>query len=411
MKTPLSYFQKNILLMFKGTFLAKVIGVVGSVILAKIYGSEAFGFFGVFLSTSTFLALLNTLQLDYSIVTTKNKEESMNLMNSLFVITFIISSLSFLIYYVFLEFLLFNSYSFSLIFVSIFASIILSFNKIHESHFTYIKNFKSISFAKIIVTSFTIIFQIFLYNYFRLMGLIYGNLISLTLVSTYYFLINKNMNPINFKRLLKTIKHNNSILKYMLPSSLINSIALNLIPILIASLFNIVEYGIYYLSLKILSVPLFLITSSVSQVYYEKSAKMYQRSKEKLYKLTKRIVLINMIIMLIYLAFINTIGIYLLELIFNKNWDNLRIFTYILSFIVLARTSFNPISDIVVILNKNYISLLFNIYLLIVNIFAIFIGYRFNNLIYSITIISILGGVGYFINLFYFLSRLKEFEN
>jgi len=397
--------------MFKGTFFAKIIGVVGSVILAKIYGSEAFGLFGVFFSTSTFLALFNTLQLEYSIVTTKNKEDSINLMNSLFLITLFLASFSFIFYYIFSNNLIFKTYDFLLIFAAILASIILSFHKIHESHFTYIKKFKSISIAKILATSFTILFQVILYKYFKLMGLVYGSLISLTIVTIYYFLNNKNIKKIDLKRLKKTIKANNTILIYILPSSLINSIALNLIPILIASLFNIIEYGIYYLSLKILSVPLFLITSSVSQVYYEKSTKIFQHSKEKLYKLTKKIVLINVGIILLYLAFINTIGIYLLELIFNKNWDNLRIFTFILSFIVLARSSFNPISDIVIILNKNYISLLFNIYLLFVNIFAIFIGYIFNNLVYTITIISILGGIGYFINLIYFLKKLKEFEN
>lgn len=406
---PLSYFQKNIILMFKGTFIAQVIGMIGSLILAKIYGSEAYGIFGIYISTSTTLALFNTLQLDYSIITIKDKDESKNLMNSLFLITLVLSCFSFLIYFLIPDFLIVKNSN--LIIITIFASIIFSFKKIHEAYFTLTRKFKIISKAKIVITFSNILFQIILYKQFKLMGLVYGSIISIIIITIYYFINNKNIKKVNISKLKSTIKSNKNNIKYILPSSLINAFAINLIPILIASLFNLKEFGVYFLSLRILSTPLFLITSSIAQVYYEKSTQIFQFSKEKLYKLTKHIVLINIGLMLLFLFFINTIGIYLLELMFNNNWENLRLYTFILSFIVLARTSFNPISDIVIVLNKNHISLAFNVYLFIINLIGVYIGYIYNNLNFTITIISVFGGLGYFLNLFYFLKKLKDLEN
>jgi len=397
--------------MFKGTFIAQIIGLIGSLFLAKMYGSEAYGIFGIYISTSSTLALFNTLQLDYSIITIKNKDLSKNLMNSLFIITLILSIFSYGIYFSISDFLLFKDTNFILIVISIFAAIIFAFNKIHESYFTFTKRFKTISKAKVLTTIFNIVFQYILYRHFKIMGLVYGSVISITLVTLYYFIKNKkSIKKINFEKLKNTLKDNKTILKYILPSSLINSFAINLIPILIASLFNLKDFGVYFLSLKILSAPLFLITSSVSQVYYEKSVKIFQYSKEKLFLLTKHIVLINIGLMALFLLFLNTLGIYLLELIFNNSWENLRLFTFILSFIILAKASFNPISDIIIVLNKNHISLLFNIYLFITNLIAVCFGYLYNDILLTITIISVFGGLGYFVNLFYFLKKLKDLE-
>jgi len=243
------------------------------------------------------------------------------------------------------------------------------------------------------------------------MGLIYGNITSILLITVYYFYQNSVfITKINFRKLKKSIIFNKSILIYIFPSTLINSLAINLMPILIVTFFSLKESGVYFLSLKIIAAPLFLISSSISQVYYQKSSEMLNTSKEKLFDLTKNIAIANMLIMFVFIILINTIGIYFLELIFDKTWENLRLFTFILSFLILARSSFNPISNIIIVLNKNHISLLFNIYLLLVNLIGIYFGYINDNLTISITILSIFGSFGYITLLLYFLKELKNLK-
>ncbi len=407
----ISFFQKNILLMFKGTILSQLIGFGGSIILAKLYGSEAYGVFGVFLSISSVLTILNTLQLENGIITAKNINQSTDLMNLLFVISFFATIILFLTYNSFIYLIDANSSIFLIVNLAIITSLIISFNKIHESFLTYRKKFKPISTSKILTVFFNISLQLIFFLKFKFMGLIYGTIISSSLISFYFIKKNqKYFKASNIVTLKNNILHHKSILKFILPSSIINSLAINLIPILIVSFFSLKESGIFTLSLKIVATPLFLISASISQVYYQKAVKTYQYSKEKLYDLTKKIALTNIGLVLLFLIIINTIGIYLLELILAQSWEGLRIFTYILSFLILARSSFSPISNIIIILNKNKISLFFNLYLLSINLIAIYLGYLNNSLIYTLVFLSIFGSLGYIFLLIHFLKILKSFK-
>ena len=398
--------------MFKGTFIAQIIGFIGAIYLAKIYGSESYGIFSVFISVLGILSIVNTLQLEKSIVILKSKSESKNLMNSLFIMAPIFSLLAAGIYFLYTTFFKIEPLQFEIILLAIFTSILFSFNKIHESFFTYRKKFKPISNAKIYMAIFNFSFQLILFSSFKLKGLVFGNIISIILVTFYYFFKNKNyLSQIDLQQLKSTIISVKSIVKYIFPSTLINNLAINLIPILIVYFFSLKAAGVYFFSLKILATPLFLIASSISQVYYKKSSEMIHSSKEKLFDLTKNIVTTNVVIMLFILVLINTFGIYILEYFLGKNWSNLRLFTFILSFLILARSSFNPISNIIIVLNKNHISLIFNCYLLLVNLIAIFIGHYNNSLTITLICFSVFGSIGYILLLIYFFKKLKVLKN
>lgn len=397
--------------MFRGVIIAQIIGVVGSVYLAKIYGSEAYGVFGLFISISSVLTIINTFQLDNIIVTLKNQSESINIMNSLFIITLLVAFISFNIIFIYYLFIEITSLNVIVIFLSILGAIIFSFNKIHESFFTHIKKFIPISNSKIFIAIFNICFQFILFFKFKLFGLVLGNIISILLITVYYFIKNKKfLNRVDIKQLNKSIIVYNSIIKYNFPSTLINSLAINLMPILIVTFFSLKDSGIYFLSLKLLGTPLFLISSSISQVYFQKSSEMLHTSKEKLFSLTKKIVLTNLAVMLLFIILINSIGIYLLKFIFDTNWSNLSQYILILSFLILARSSFNPISSIIIVLNKNHVSLWFNCYLLFINLTAICFGYISNSLVNTIIILSLFGGLGYISLLMYFMKKLKELK-
>lgn len=394
--------------MFKGTFFAQIISIIGALLLAKIYGSEAYGVFGIYISISSILAIINTLQLDTIIVVSKTKKKGIELINSFFFITIFISASSFILHQLFSVIFEFKQFEYPVLIFSFLASILFSFNRIHEAFFTFRKKFTPISSSKIYLSFFTVIFQFILFYKFKVLGLIFGNIISTLLITVFYFVKNKKyISTVKIHQIKKCVLKNNSIIKYIFPSTLINSLAVHIMPILIVTFFSLEESGVYFLSLKILAIPLFLISSSISQVYYQKASEMFLNSKEKLFGLTKKIVLSNLGIMLLFILLINTIGIYFLELLFDKNWDSLRLFTFILSFLILARSSFNPISNIILVLNKNHISLIFNCYLLIVNLIAIYMGYLSNSLINTMIILSTFCGFGYIVLLFYFLNELK----
>jgi O-antigen/teichoic acid export membrane protein len=398
--------------MIRGTLIAQIIAIIGAVFLAKIYGEVAYGFFGVFISITSITSTICSFQLDKLIVISKNLKESINWYNFLLIIIPVSSILiSFLLFLISNYF--FNEHiSLQLILLCSIGTLLITLNTTNENIFTFKKEFSTISSAKIAVTICNLGFQFFMYYHYALLGLIIGFLISQFILFLFYFLKNKNVvSKTNFSEIKKGIQSNPSILKFLLPSNTINSIANSLMPILILTFFGAKEAGVYFFSLKILGIPLFLISSSVGQVYFQKSSVLYNKNKEELLLLTKKIVSTNLLIMLGFLLLINTFGMYILDYLFDEKWANLKEYTLILSVLVLARTSFNPISSLIVVLNKNLESLLFNSYLFIINLIAIYVGYLNNSIIITIFILAILGGIGYIVLLAYFLNHLKYIAN
>lgn len=404
----LSIYTKNILIMFKGTFIAQVIAIIGAIYLAKLYGQTVYGYFGVFVSFSGIFSVINTLQLDNNIVTLKNKNNSNHWTSFLFLITIIISVLLICFFYLIDFFYNFDLIQKNIIVLAIISAFFLANILILERTFTFYEKFKYLSYGKIILSLTNVTFQYVLYKYFSLKGLMFGMLISqFTLIAFYFFYGPNFRKKINFKLIKRDFKNNTSIIKYLLPSNLINTLAINLMPILIFLYFDANEAAVYFLSLKILTTPLHLISSSIANVYFQKSSELFQLSNKKLLQLTKQTVKANFVFMLLFILLINTFGICFLEIIFDKSWNNLRLTTLILSFLILARSTFNPISSIIVVSKKNHVSLYFNIYLLIINLLAVYIGYLNNSIFYAIIALSFLGGIGYLLLLKYFLNLLK----
>ncbi len=398
--------------MFRGTLIAQIIAVFGAIYLAKIYGEEAYGVFGFFISVISITSIIATLQLENCIVKSKNFNESRNWFNFLLATIPIITLFCFSIFY-------FISYNFTLekltpriFLLLIIGNLILSYTLVHENLLTYKKKFSILSNAKIVLTICNVALQILLFYLFDTIGLIIGFILSRFLLLLYYFFIQKKeVKPVILSEIRKNFSENSSILKFLFPSNLLNGIANNVMPLLITYFFGLKEAGVYFFSIKILGTPLFLISASVSQVFFQKSSELFSKSKQELFILTKKIVKLNLLIMLLLLILINTFGIYLLELYFKNGWENLRIYTLILSFLILCRSSFNPISSLIVVLDKNLTGLVFNIYLFIINLIAIYFGYIYGNIIYTVYILSFLGALGYIILLLYFLNHLKFTSN
>jgi len=404
-------FYKDIATLFSGTVIAQIISVFGALFLAKIYAPEMYGYYSVFLSFVGILTIINSLKFEYIVITEKSEEKSINTVNSLILIILLISIFHFVFFSVFQSYFLDKGIAFSLLIFSTITALFLSITKLFESFNTRKSLFKSIATGRVIMAIGVILFQ-FIFYFYSSKGLIYGYLVAV-LITLFYFLfgLKKIINFPNIGLFKKTVKSHINIFKFAFPSGLINGIAIHIMPILMLGFFSASSSGIYALSLKIVAVPLFIISSSVSQVYFQKSSNYFNHSKQKLHKLTKNIVIYNVSIMLASLVLINTVGVYLLNLLFDNNWNNLSKYVMILSIFMLCKSSFSPISSIIIVTNKMHIGLVFNVSLVIINFFAIYIGYIYDNLIFTVLILSIIGGLGYVVLLFYFLSLLKSYKN
>ncbi|WP_068363222.1 lipopolysaccharide biosynthesis protein [Polaribacter reichenbachii] len=394
--------------MFRGTIIAQIIAVLVGIYLAKLYGEEAYGYLGFFISITSIASIIGTLQLDNCIITSNTKEESTNWFNFILIIIPIIIIFLFILLHLFSKLIIFERLNSIIFLLSLVGSVVITYNLTHQSLFTFQKKFSILSNSKIFAAIFNVLFQYILYAFYNILGLIIGLLISqLVLLSYNFYINNKHIKSINFKEVKKGFKSNNTLIKFLLPSNIINSFANNLMPILILTFFGAEKAGVYFFSIKILATPLFLISSSISQVYFRESSELVVKKNDELFSITKKIVISNLIIMLSFLLIINTLGIYILNLYFENQWKDLNSFILILSFLILAKSSFNPISSLIIVLNKNLIGLMFNCYLFLINVVAIYYGTLYNNILYTVIILSLFGGIGYYIMLYYFFNHLK----
>ncbi len=403
----LTLFQKNVFAMFKGTFVAQILGVIGGLFIANIYGPKSYGIYGVFLSMASIITVVNTLQLEYAIVLTPKKQDKKQIVNLLIFISTIITLLSLLLLFFFKQ-----STNFSInenLFVGIIAAFLLSLVKIFEFSLISKDHFKVISFSKILTTLFTISFQILFFYISLKKGLIYGYLISIFLVSIYFFKKNgEKINFINFKKKIELIKDYHSLVKYAFPSNLINTIANNIMPILIMMFFSNSESASYFLSIKILGAPFILISNAISKPYFQKATELYKNKDYHLLKFTKKVVTNSTIIMVLFIILLNIFIKYFLSYFFDDKWTYLMDYSLILSFLFIAKSIFSPISYIVEIMDKNHIGLLFNCYLITVNIIAIYLAIRQNDSLSGIIFLSFINGLGYIFMYFYFLKQIKK---
>lgn len=289
-------------------------------------------------------------------------------------------------------------------------AVLTGWNNTQNALFTKFKLFKQMSTAFVLASVFSVIFQaIFYFVGWIGNGLIYGWLVGLVISFVYNARVSKGrLGKVDIPLLKQSVREHFGIVKYTYPSDSINVLANNILPILTVMYFTKAEIGIYAMAFKILSTPLVLLSGSVSRVYFQKAVSLNNSNKKALLDLTYRIIFSNVVIILAFVLFINTVGIYLLDLFLHSSWEGIGSYILALSFWILARSAMNPIASIVVVLNKNKFSLIFNIYLLLVNFIGLYFGVLKNDFLYCIWIFSILSGIGYLVLLFVVLFNLKK---
>jgi len=404
---------KGVLSLLVGNTVSKLILTVGVFFLANYYGVDNYGIYASFLSYISIISVFATLSSENILIMLKDTKAIRNLFSGVFLISILIV---FFLVSGTLIIKLINSSNLkltqSLIILCGVGGILTAWNLTQNALFTKYKLFIQTSTGFVIGAFITIISQsFFLYFEVKETGLIYGSLLGLTISFFYYLKITKSrLSAINFQLVKQSIKQHIDIVKYGYLSGVINSIANNILPILILTYFTSQETGIYAMANKVLVTPVILLSSSFSIVFFQKSVSLYNFDKRKLLNLTRKIVLSNAGLVLIFLVLINTIGVYFIDFFLNKNWHNIELYILILSFWIIARSTVNPVSTIVMVIKKNHYSLIFNIYLLLVNFIAIYIGHLQENILYCLGVFSLFSGLGYFVLLYFIFKSLHEYE-
>ncbi len=397
--------------MLKGSTFAQIINVLGALYLAKEYEESIYGEFGIFISTLSILSILFTLNLDNVLVLSKNKDAANKTLVKIITLAFIFTAVFVGIIAVLSSFFEVISDISTLLYLSVLGCLVFTIKSNCEYYFTFAKKFKIIANAKIVYSFLTVLIQFLFFKLEIEQGLIFGFLIATFVILVIYsFSLEKKyfVKKESYRGIKNFYKEYRNLIRFGLPSNLINAFANHILTILIGIFFSKSAAGVYSIALKILNIPLMVISSSITQVYYQKAVEYYEKIPQELYSFSKKIIRNNVLVMLVIIIITNTIGEYLLELFFGKSYEDLGIYLAVVSVLILGRICFNPISSLLVIFDKLKLGLLFNTTLLILNLVGIYIGFLFQDLVYGITILSIFGSILYILITLYFLKLMKQ---
>ncbi|SFN72523.1 Membrane protein involved in the export of O-antigen and teichoic acid [Chryseobacterium oleae] len=392
---------------FKGNFISKFVLVMGGLLLAKYYGSSEYGIFSIYLSIMSIFTVVLSLAQEHLIMLEGDAEQVNNNFSTAGIISAAVMILTFLL--VFIPF----DIPKNIIFLGILSGFLYLFTNNAKFLLAKKKMFKLVSVLTIVDSVVSFLFQV-VFVFIKIEnGLVIGSLIGYiaAFLAAIYCARKYFVKP-DLKKYIANAKKRPELFRYSYPSTLINALGNNIMPILISLYFADSLLGEYSLTVKIMSVPLLLISSSIATVYYPRAAELSNRgrSRSELFAYTKKMSLMNFYIILALYILVNVAGIPLLELFFNKNWEHLGLFIFLMSFGYLTRSLINPIADILTIVKRNNVALIFNIYLFLANIAAIFIG-KEKGITYLVGIFSLFLFIGYGFLYFYIMFILKKNES
>lgn len=405
-------FVKNVLTLFTGSAISQIVIYASILIIARIFSTEIFGIYMLFSSVTLILKPLATLQYEFAIVLPKKKSDSLNLLILSFLILAFFCFLSFLII-----FLLKNK-------IAIFFNISTLKNFIYLlplsvfltggiSILEYWNNksnlFKNISNGQIVKSTTMSISQIATgFSNFNFYGLIPGMLVGLAIQSLYLFRTSFNSilnykNEISVKRMFFLSKKYKDIPVFNSIINLTNNLA-NEIPILlITKYFGLSSAGIFGLAIKFMKSPINIIQNSINQVFFNRASQIFNENGNLLklvLKTSKNLLILGFVIF----SALFIISFYL-DILFGSNWVNVGLYARILIPWLFFALISNPLTTLILVLNKQKTILLFDATTLIFRFLAFYIGFHFyNSIIISLAIFS---SIGVFFNIFLFFYLLK----
>lgn len=403
---------KGVLSLLAGNTISQAIATLGGLALANYYGPDNYGVYNVFLSYVMILTVVTSLRLDNVMIMQRSSKELRNLFGGILIISLVLTIVLVLGMLLIKFFDLFTiKVSYFLLLLMMVGATLSVWNLTQKNLLTKYKLFNQISTSLVIASLVSVVFQAFFYflNWSE-NGLIYGWVVGVFASFIYNVRVTKGrLDKVDFALFKKSIKEHIGIVRFTYPSDVINSIANNIMPILVIAYFSQAEVGIYAMAFKILSIPLLLLSESISRVYFQKSVSLFGYDNQSLQKITYRIIGTNVGMIFGFLLLINTLGVYLLNVFLSEKWSGIGAYIAALSFWILARSALNPISPLIIVLKKNHYSLIFNIYLLLVNFAAIYIGVQNDSFLYGIWWYSFLSGFGYLGLLLSVLLKLNKY--
>jgi lipopolysaccharide exporter len=393
-------FLSDILKISLGASFAQVMLVLIAPILTRLYNPEAFGLAALFISISTIVGGIVSLKYELSIMLPEKDEEAANLLALSLGLAFLISTAAFFIIVIGRSWIvgILNSPDLlPYLYLIPFSVFFLGMARVLNYWNSRTRHYGQLSFAKVLNSSSTGGTQLVagFSGFTRGGGLIIAYILGWGVASL--FLAVRIWRD-NSKLFIENIRMHlimTGLVRYKkFPlistwSGLLNSLSSQTPTLLLAAFFSPLEVGFYALGHRVLRMPLDLIGASVGQVFFQRASEAKRQGNLSFIveKVFKRMVSLGIFPLLL----LTITGRELFIIVFGENWAEAGVYMQILALWTFFIFISNPISTLVNILEKQEMSLYFNIFLVASRIASLVIGGLLGNVYVALVLFSVSG--------------------
>ncbi|MFK4785461.1 lipopolysaccharide biosynthesis protein [Fusobacterium sp. MFO224] len=383
-----NYFKKNrmfknILLIISGSVFSRVITLLLSPVITRIYSPEDYGILSMYSAILGMISLIGALSYDNAILIEEDDEEAINIFVLCVLLIFSTTIIFLIIFYLKGESILKLLKASKLGVYGYFIPLGFFLTGIHTiiSSWTFRKrNFKSITMTKY-VQSITgngskIILGLLK---FHSVGLLAGQLLNkisgiITLGYSSFREIKGLLKYVKKYKILKMAGRYKEFPMYSFPGLLLLSVSSQISVIFISALYGSKEVGLFGLAMSVTFLPVGIIGKSVQDVFCAEAARCGKKNADKIKELSIELLKKLFILAIIPLIIIVWQGPFLFSFVFGEKWFRAGVYSRCLSIYVFSHFMIHPVSVIFQILERQKNSFILSLCKLIIVLLVFYVA-------------------------------------
>ncbi|UMT80794.1 oligosaccharide flippase family protein [Staphylococcus roterodami] len=400
-------------LMILSSGIAQIILIVTTPIITRLYSPAEFGEFTIFSNIAMILIPIINARYDLLIVNAKNDRIANILSQISFLISLVIILILIPVFIV--SALLFPNFILDFIFIIIMLFLV-SLTNIFTNYLNKERKYKVLSLINVFrAASMSLLQIIFGFLAFGSLGLIVGFSLSYIAGLTLgYRTFKKHFNIVKDKEEAKAIFiENKNQLVYSTPSILLNSLSFSVVVFFIGILYTNTEVGIYGMAIRVLGIPVTIISLGLSKIFMQQANDYYieyGNFRNLLLKFSSALIIVSIILYVPLYLFSEE----LVNILLGHSWVDAIIVIKIVIPLFVVRLIVSTVSLSVIVLQKQQLELILQALFLVGTTITFIISKIFSltflNFVSINTIVLVISYAIFFIALFYFAKnkRFKE---
>ncbi|GAB5612394.1 oligosaccharide flippase family protein [Allocoprococcus similis] len=403
-----SQMLRNVTKISSGTMLGQAISIVTLPIFTRLYGATVIGYWTLFTSVAVIVNAFSDLGLSNAIMMDDEGEQSEKLFSVITTISFIISLIVGVGYFVIksvtpdpsgLHPLFYSIVLFVLIFTQQQVNVCYNWLNKKKQYNILMKNpiINNVSVAVIAIPLGLMGFT--KYGYY--IGLVLGQVFTLFHMRRY---LPRIFFDFKFRDHFDVIRSHLTYVKFQMPTYLVAQVKNQAPVFFIRSFFGVEILGYYSVCMRVLNIPVNLLASSIGKVYYQTAAEMKKKGQEVgdfTFRNIKRAMYVAIAPMIVIMSFGDIVCTLFLgnDYVITGNLSRIIVFMTFFQFLMMAT------QGITIVLEKQHYALISGIVQIIGYVAGLSIGkYVFSSLYIAVALMTVVFCV---IQIIYFSKLFK----